>query len=73
MSDTHGFEFDVNGAQLADFVIHCGDLTEQSKIKEVRSSLQFLRKLNAPVKLLIAGNHDFHFRRAYLSQEHLNR
>jgi predicted phosphodiesterase len=59
MSDTHGSEFEIKDAQQAHVVIHCGDLTEQSKIEEVRSSLRFLQSLKAPLKLVIPGNHDF--------------
>ena len=43
----------------ADVVIHCGDLTEESKLEEYRSTMQMLKSLNAPLKLVIAGNHDF--------------
>ncbi|KAM7198490.1 Metallo-dependent phosphatase-like protein [Rhypophila sp. PSN 637] len=42
-----------------DVAIHCGDLTEQSKLQEMRTSLHILRKIHAPLKLVIAGNHDF--------------
>jgi predicted phosphodiesterase len=59
ISDTHGAEFEIKEAQRADVVIHCGDLTEESKIEEIRSTLQFLKGLKATLKLVIAGNHDF--------------
>lgn len=59
ISDTHGAEFEVKEAQSADIVIHCGDLTEESKIEEIRNALQFLKSLKATLKLVIAGNHDF--------------
>lgn len=39
--------------------IHCGDLTNESKISEFRTTLGLLRSINAPLKLVIAGNHDF--------------
>ncbi|KAI5925834.1 ser/Thr protein phosphatase family protein [Camillea tinctor] len=59
MSDTHGAAFEAKEAQKADVVIHCGDLTEESKIFEIRDTLQFLKSLDARTKLVIPGNHDF--------------
>ncbi|OAA35523.1 ser/Thr protein phosphatase family protein [Metarhizium rileyi] len=43
----------------ADVAIHCGDLTEHSTIQELRTTLQLLKEIDAPVTLVIAGNHDF--------------
>lgn len=45
--------------QSVDVAIHCGDLTEGSSLQEFRSAIQFLKDLRAPLKLVIAGNHDF--------------
>ncbi|KAH6987179.1 Metallo-dependent phosphatase-like protein [Ilyonectria destructans] len=61
LSDTHGLSFsaDRHPHHHADVAIHCGDLTEESKLAEFRTSLELLRSLNAPLKLVIAGNHDF--------------
>ena len=42
-----------------DVAIHCGDLTDGSKIDEYHTTLNFLQTINAPLKLVIAGNHDF--------------
>ncbi|KAH6843231.1 Metallo-dependent phosphatase-like protein [Chaetomium sp. MPI-CAGE-AT-0009] len=42
-----------------DVAIHCGGLTHESKMYEFRDSLALLRAINAPLKLVIAGNHDF--------------
>ncbi|KAI1762260.1 ser/Thr protein phosphatase family protein [Hypoxylon sp. FL1150] len=42
-----------------DLCIHCGDLTEESKLDEFRATLELLRAVEAPLKLVIAGNHDF--------------
>ncbi|KAI0133554.1 Metallo-dependent phosphatase-like protein [Xylariales sp. AK1849] len=58
VSDTHGEVFDVKEEQRADVVIHCGDLTEESKIDEFRTTINLLRQLPAPLKLVISGNHD---------------
>ena len=61
LSDTHGISFSSAGmpTQQADVVIHCGDFTDGSSLTEFRAMIQLLKNLNAPVKLVIAGNHDF--------------
>ncbi|KAH6962187.1 Metallo-dependent phosphatase-like protein [Ilyonectria sp. MPI-CAGE-AT-0026] len=61
ISDTHGMNFlsERHPNHPADVAIHCGDLTEESKLAEFRTSLELLRNLDAPLKLVIAGNHDF--------------
>lgn len=45
--------------QRADVAIHCGDLTDGSKLEEFQTAIQLLKGLNVPLKLAIAGNHDF--------------
>lgn len=42
----------------ADLLIHCGDLTNSGKVEEYHQALDMLKKIDAPVKLVIAGNHD---------------
>ena len=61
ISDTHGMGFSPSNRPLqdADVAIHCGDLTDGSKLDEFRTAIQLLKDLNAPLKLAIAGNHDF--------------
>ena len=61
MSDTHGQDFLPirQPQQHVDVAIHCGDLTEGSKLDEFRSTINLLKAINAPLKLVIAGNHDF--------------
>ncbi|KAI0479179.1 ser/Thr protein phosphatase family protein [Xylariaceae sp. FL0804] len=61
ISDTHAEPgaLGIGNGHRADVVIHCGDLTEESKIEEYRQTLQLLQSINAPLKLAIAGNHDF--------------
>ncbi|KAK5994852.1 putative rhamnogalacturonate lyase C [Cladobotryum mycophilum] len=61
ISDTHGMQFssEAKPREHADVVIHCGDLTEHSKLEEFRQAIQLLDEINAPIKLVIAGNHDF--------------
>ncbi|KAJ6443596.1 Ser/Thr protein phosphatase [Purpureocillium lavendulum] len=60
LSDTHGMTLDGElPSQHADVAVHCGDLTEGSKLSEIRAALELLQAVNAPLKLVIAGNHDF--------------
>ncbi|KAL2837760.1 metallophosphoesterase domain-containing protein [Aspergillus pseudoustus] len=59
ISDTHGHELPSTYAEHADVAIHCGDLTTESKIEEIRSAIDLLKSIDAPLKLVIAGNHDF--------------
>jgi predicted phosphodiesterase len=42
----------------ADVLIHCGDLTMEGLTSEYRKTLDMLASIDAPVKLIIAGNHD---------------
>lgn len=42
----------------ADVVIHCGDLSTFSTVSEYEATFSMLRTLRAPLKLVIAGNHD---------------
>ncbi|KAJ9422350.1 Metallo-dependent phosphatase-like protein [Fusarium oxysporum] len=61
LSDTHGLRFEEDKKPLApvDLVIHCGDLTEDSKLEGFRETVQLLKEVDAPIKIVIAGNHDF--------------
>jgi hypothetical protein len=59
LSDTHGESLKHNIKTRADVAIHCGDLTEESKVDEFRSAIRQLKEINAPLKLVIAGNPDF--------------
>ncbi|RGP64829.1 ser thr phosphatase family [Fusarium sporotrichioides] len=61
ISDTHSQEFpdDRKPLHKVDVAIHCGDLTETSKLHEFDSSIRLLKDINASLKLVIPGNHDF--------------
>lgn len=61
ISDTHGMEFSTADKflQCVDVAIHCGDITDGSTLEEFRTTIQLLQDINAPLKLAIAGNHDF--------------
>ena len=60
LSDTHGREFgaEERPSHKVDVAIHCGDLTEESKLEEYQATLRLLMDIQAPLKLVIAGNHD---------------
>src|SRR5437016_10163799 len=61
ISDTHGMGFTPadKPLQRADVAIHCGDLTDGSKLSEFGTAIQLLKDIDAPIKLVIVGNHDF--------------
>ncbi|KIX94749.1 uncharacterized protein Z520_09439 [Fonsecaea multimorphosa CBS 102226] len=61
MSDTHGMDFTSADKPFlrADVAIHCGDLTDGSKLEEFRTTISLLQAIDAPLKLAIPGNHDF--------------
>ena len=52
-------EPDIDSFPHADVAVHCGDLTDGSKLKEYHTSLRLLQKIQAMLKLVIAGNHDW--------------
>lgn len=59
----------------ADLLIHCGDLTHTGELEEYHETLDMLSAINAPVKLVIAGNHDLtldrHFVLGHMQRDHL--
>jgi predicted phosphodiesterase len=59
LSDTHGEALQRPVTTSADVAIHCGDITEESRLDEFRAAISMLKAIDAPVKLVIAGNHDF--------------
>ncbi|XXH02324.1 hypothetical protein Hte_008697 [Hypoxylon texense] len=60
ISDTHGADIPHAARHLpVDVAIHCGDLTEESKIDEIRVALKQLQDIEAPLKIVIPGKHDF--------------
>ncbi|KAK7743830.1 hypothetical protein SLS53_003849 [Cytospora paraplurivora] len=42
----------------ADVAIHCGDLTFSSHVREYQATFDVMREIDAPLKLVIPGNHD---------------
>lgn len=59
ISDTHGRDSIPSSNEPADVAIHCGDLTMGSTLQEFHGAIKLLKQINAPLKLVIAGNHDF--------------
>lgn len=59
LSDTHGKPLEHPPPDAVDVAIHSGDLTQGSQLFEFRTAIALLEPLNAPLKLVIAGNHDF--------------
>ncbi len=59
ISDTHNKHEELKLPE-GDVIIHCGDITIDGSLEEVRSFLKWFEKLDFPYKLLVAGNHDFY-------------
>ncbi|RYP12403.1 hypothetical protein DL767_011314 [Monosporascus sp. MG133] len=59
LSDTHGDDLKDVSLPRADVVLHCGDLTNDSRSADLERTLAMLRAIDAPLKLAIPGNHDF--------------
>ncbi|KAK4192471.1 Metallo-dependent phosphatase-like protein [Podospora australis] len=59
LSDTHNQPGITLPNLPVDVAIHCGDLTSRSQIHEFHSAISLLKKINARLKLVIAGNHDY--------------
>ena len=64
LSDTHGAELPSN-VPPCDVVLHCGDLTEDGTPESISSALRSLGKVDAKLKLAIAGNHEISLDKAY--------
>ncbi|RYP79188.1 hypothetical protein DL771_000166 [Monosporascus sp. 5C6A] len=59
LSDAHGDDLKDVSLPRADVVLHCGDLTNDSRSADLERTLAMLRAIDAPLKLAIPGNHDF--------------
>jgi hypothetical protein len=65
LSDTHGDNLKDVSLPSADVVLHCGDLTKDSRPAQLERTLAMLRAIDAPLKLAIPGNHDFSLEPGY--------
>lgn len=61
ISDTHGISTlpqAISQDQNIDVVLHCGDLSECGTLEEYSNTIELLKSIPAPLKLVIPGNHD---------------
>ena len=63
LSDTHGFHRAIPAVPDGDVLIHAGDLTRRGSLDELPEFFEWLDAHPHPVKLVIAGNHDWAFER----------
>jgi Icc-related predicted phosphoesterase len=56
LSDTHNRRVPI---PKGDVLIHCGDLTSVGLVDQLYESLDWLAEQPHPIKIAIAGNHDF--------------
>jgi hypothetical protein len=54
----------------ADVLIHTGELTMTGSLAEHRSAIQLIHSIDAPLKIVIPGNHDLTMDRDYYSKHH---
>lgn len=81
LSDTHGSKLGgARGRALtcskesgfqkplppADLVLHCGHLTDKGRVDGYESTLVMLKKIDAPIKLVIPGAHDTSLDKGYV-------
>ncbi|ODQ53864.1 Metallo-dependent phosphatase, partial [Saitoella complicata NRRL Y-17804] len=59
ISDTHSRVPPSNSIPDGDVFIHCGDLTAHGKLSEVEETFGWIEALPHPVKIVVAGNHDY--------------
>ena len=58
ISDTHGTQPEV---PQGDLLIHAGDLSQTGSLEEIQTTVDWLKTLSHPHKVIIAGNHDITF------------
>ncbi|KAF9894436.1 hypothetical protein FE257_007939 [Aspergillus nanangensis] len=59
ISDTHTLEW--TDIPDGDLLIHAGDLANDGSVREIQASIDWLRTLPHPHKVVICGNHDSYF------------
>ena len=75
ISDTHSYHGLLNIPEGIDMLIHSGDIAN-SKVgpisnNECRDAIEWLKGIDIPHKILIAGNHDVAFERGMIKKEEL--
>jgi hypothetical protein len=70
MSDTHDSHDEIlRSTPQCDVLLHCGDITEDGSPEAIKQALDAFSKVEAELKLLIAGNHEIALDKDYyLSQ-----
>ena len=58
ISDTHDQFPDTTNLPSVDVLLHCGDMSQIGGLSEYRRAIAGMQKINAELKLVIAGNHD---------------
>jgi hypothetical protein len=53
----------------ADVLLHCGDLTMVGRMSEYEQTFNMLKNIDAPLKLVIAGNHDISLDEEYYQRK----
>ena len=61
VADTHTFEHDLGVLPDGDVFIHAGDLLRSGTIDELQTVVAWIQGQPHPVKIVIAGNHDWCF------------
>ncbi|KAJ4293213.1 hypothetical protein N0V90_008495 [Kalmusia sp. IMI 367209] len=67
MSDTH--DKVPSSTPQCDVLLHCGDLTEDGSPQSISTALSALSKIDAEIKLIIAGNHEISLDKTYYLAE----
>ncbi|KAG0706348.1 Metallo-dependent phosphatase-like protein [Suillus ampliporus] len=55
ISDTHSHTFDI---PIGDVLLHAGDLSSWGSLSQLIITVEWLKSLDHPVKIMVAGNHD---------------
>lgn len=61
VADTHTFQEDLGDLPEGDVFIHAGDLCRGGTLEELAPVAEWIRSLPHPVKIVVAGNHDWSF------------
>ncbi|GAB7352841.1 hypothetical protein MBLNU459_g3450t1 [Dothideomycetes sp. NU459] len=73
-SSDHAYQPFREPLPAADVLIHCGDMTMTGLMPEYHTTLDTLRAIDAPLKLVIAGNHDRTLDRHWMNtHEHIQK
>lgn len=61
ISDTHGMHHEITQPKGGDLIICAGDVTPNGKENDVEEFLRWFSDQDYKYKVLVAGNHDWHF------------